>query len=288
MWSLRRSVGTDWGLRCQLFLRLVRGVALPSLFYGAPCWASVMSVGARLEELDRVLATASRMAFGLERFTSTEGSLVMGGLGPARLHIMRSLIRYLYRYRRAELIRDLPSSVHRSYVTPLEIGRAWFRRAVLSRTTVDPLRSRPRLVLHHIDDALRTEWRRRWHSADTGRFLHDLIDRSGEPWVPEDVHRCRRPEMVLVARFMTGHCHLGNFSLPREDYSEDCPLCGEPYSRVHFLTECVDLADLRSRWLESSVWGRRGLRGLAWHDCFRLGRFLLGVRALLSCPVDHD
>ena len=177
-----------------------------------------------------MLATASRMAFGLERFTSTEGSLVLGGLGLARHHIKWSLVRYLFRYRRAELVRDLPLSVHRSYCTPVEIGRAWFRRAILARTTVDPLRSRPRLVLDHIDDALRVEWRRRWHSADTGRSLHDLFVDAGEPWVPEDVHRCRRLEMVLVARFMTGHCHLGNFSLPREDYSEDCPLCGEPYS----------------------------------------------------------
>ena len=80
LWSLRWSVGTDWGLQCQLFLRLVYGVALPSLFYRAPCWASVVSMGARLEELDCVLAMASRMAFSLERFTSTEGLLVLGGL----------------------------------------------------------------------------------------------------------------------------------------------------------------------------------------------------------------
>ena len=159
LWSLRQSVGTDWGLQCQLFLQLVRRVALPSLFYGAPCWASVVSVGARLEELDHVLATASRMAFSLERFTSTEGSLVLGGLSPARLHILRSLVHYLFRYRRAELIRDLPSPVHRSYATPVEIGRAWFRQAVLACSLVDPLRSRPQLVMDHIDTALRADWR---------------------------------------------------------------------------------------------------------------------------------
>ena len=125
--------------------------------------------------------------------------------------------------------------------------------------------------------------------ANTERFLHDLFEDASEPWVPEDVHHCRRPEMLQVARFMTGHCHLGNFRLPRENYSEDCPLCGELYSRVHFLTECVALSDLRSRWLASSAWGRGGLRGLVWHDCSRFGHFLLGVRDLiLSLDVFHE
>lgn len=31
----------DWGLQCQLFLWLIRGVTLSSLFYGAPYWALV-------------------------------------------------------------------------------------------------------------------------------------------------------------------------------------------------------------------------------------------------------
>ena len=69
--------------------------------------------------------------------------------------------------------------------------------------------------------------------------------------MPKDIAHCCRSEMVQVARFITGHCHLGNFCLPREDHSEDCPLCGEPYSRIHFLTECEALADLWSQWLVS-------------------------------------
>ena len=143
-----------------------------------------------------MLATASRMAFSLERFTSTAGSLVLGGLSPARLHILRSLVHYLFRYRRAELIRDLPSSVHQSYVTPMDIGRAWFRRAVLARSSVDPLWLRPRLLMDHIDTTLRAKWRRRWHAADTGRFLYDLFKDAGKAWMPEDIARCHRPEMV--------------------------------------------------------------------------------------------
>ena len=205
LWSLRRSVGTDWALQCQPFLRLVRGVSLASLFYGAPCWASVVSVGAQLEELDRVLATASHMAFSLERFTSIERSLVLGGLSPARLHILRSLVRYLFRYRRAELIQDLPFSVHRSYATLVEINRAWFRREVLARSSLDLLRSQPQLVMDHIDIALRAKWRWRWHAADTGRFLHDLFEDVGQAWMPKAVAHCRRLEMVQLARFMTGH-----------------------------------------------------------------------------------
>ena len=124
--------------------------------------------------------------------------------------------------------------------------------------------------------------------ADTGRFLHDLFEDAGEAWMPEDIAHCRRPEMVQVARFMTGHCHLGNFCLPQEDHSEDCPLCGEPYSRIHFLTECEALADLRSQWLAPSAWGRGGLWGLVWHDCFRFGRFLMGVRDLISSLDGSD
>ena len=160
---------------------------MPSLFYGAPCWAPVVSVGARFVELDHVLATASCMTFSLERFTSIEVSLVLVGLSLARLHILRSLVHYLFRYRRAELIQNLPSSVHRSYTTPVEIGRAWFRQVVLTHSSVDPLRSWPWLVMDHIDIALRAECRRRWHAADTGRFLHDLFEDAREAWVPEDV-----------------------------------------------------------------------------------------------------
>ena len=56
------------------FLRMVWGAIIPALFYGAPCWASVLCSSGRLAQLDRVLALASRLAFGLERTTSGEVS----------------------------------------------------------------------------------------------------------------------------------------------------------------------------------------------------------------------
>ena len=58
---------------------------------------------------------------------------------------------------------------------------------------------------------------------------------------------------------MFRHCHLGNFNLLRTDYFEDSSLCKECYSHVHFVMECMALANLQSRWLESFVWGQRGL-----------------------------
>ena len=107
--------------------------------------------------------------------------------------------------------------------------------------------------------------------------------------MPKDVHHCYWLEMVQVARFMTGHCHLGTFRILRENYSEGCPLCGEPFSHVHCVTECVALTDLQSRWLASFAWGWSGLRGLVWHDCSQFGHFLLGVRdPILSLDVFHE
>ena len=71
-------------------------------------------MGARLEKLDRMLAMALRMAFILARFTSTEGSLVLGGLSPAYGCTSCAPLFVIYSGTgRAELIRDLPSSVHR-------------------------------------------------------------------------------------------------------------------------------------------------------------------------------
>ena len=64
LWALHRGIGLGWGFHPLLFLRLVRGVIVPLLFYAAPCWAAVLGVETRLIELDRVMALASRMAFG--------------------------------------------------------------------------------------------------------------------------------------------------------------------------------------------------------------------------------
>ena len=180
--------------------------------------------------------------------------MVLGGLSPARLHILRSLVHYLFRYKRAELIRELLSSVHRSYATPVEIGRAWFRRAVLACSSVDPLRSRPRLVMDHIDTAFRAEWQQRWHAADTGCFLHDLFKDAREAWMPEDIARYHRPELVLVARFMTGPVILAIFAYRGRTTLRTVHCVGSPTRGSIFLQSV-------RRWRISNCSGWRCLPG---------------------------
>ena len=95
LWLVRRLGGRAWGTHPHLFLALVQGVVLPLLFFGAPCWASVLRHSSRLSHVDAILAMAARMAYRLERTTSTEASLALAGILPARQQILRSLLCYL-------------------------------------------------------------------------------------------------------------------------------------------------------------------------------------------------
>ena len=76
-----------------------------------------------LDQLDSVFALASRIAFGLERTTSTKIALIIAGLMPSRQQILRNLRSYMMRKRRPQLTGDLSIPVHRNYVLPLELGR---------------------------------------------------------------------------------------------------------------------------------------------------------------------
>ena len=118
------------------------------------------------------------------------------------------------------------------------------------------------MIRESIDEALVAEWQRHWRSANTGRTLFALLDRAGEPWMPEDARCCRRMKMVLVARYMVGHCHLGPFGIPREDELEDCPLCGDLYLEDHFIYDCAALRDVPGRWLDVGS-RNRGLAGVS-------------------------
>ena len=69
---------------------------------------------------------------------------------------------------------------------PVELGRAWLRREVLRSTAIDLERTHWQVIRESIDEALVVEWQCRWRSANTGRTLFALLDRAGEPWMPED------------------------------------------------------------------------------------------------------
>ena len=142
------------------------------------------------------------------------------------------------------------------------------------------------MIRESIDEALVVEWQRRWCSANTGPTLFALLDRAGEPWVLEDASCCRRMEMVLVARYMMGHCHLGPFEMPREDELKDCPLCGELYLEDHFIYECAALRHVQVRWLGVEGRGIGDLWGLVWRRCSQLGTFLRVVREWLVALED--
>ena len=157
LWALYRGISLGWGVLPLLFLRLVRGVIVPLLFYVAPCWAAVLGVETRLTELDRAMALASWMAFGFKRSTSIEASLAMGGLGPARMHITRALVIYLCRCRCMELCRSPFLYVHHSYVTPVELGKAWLLWEVLQSTAIDMERTHWRVICESIDETLVAE-----------------------------------------------------------------------------------------------------------------------------------
>ena len=146
-----------------------------------------------MSKLDSILALTSRMAYGLERFTSTEASLVLAGLMLARQQILQSLIYYMLRRHWAALVQDHRSlTTHHSYVTSVELGRAWFQHHVRGQTLMRTLPIQQRLLKRDIEKALLREWQQRWSLTMTGRQLFDIMGIVGSGWLPRDVVEARR------------------------------------------------------------------------------------------------
>ena len=260
---------------------MVSGAIVPTLFFGAPCWALVVHHQKILAELDSVLAMSAKFAFGLECNTSTEVSLAIAGILPARLHIIRQTLRYFVRRRREELFRD-PTPIHRFYVTPMELGRWWFHRFVRGRTLRDPPPQLTRPILNGIVCALRAEWQCRWDVSDTGSALRAIHAHIGCGWRPVDIDRCSQLELTLVARFIMGHCHLHDFAFPWDfDELADCPWCGDAFSRSHMLWDYIGLTSERAAVLQ--VGSHVGdLEWVARHRASSLGKFLIRARSVLA------
>ena len=103
-----------------------------------------------------------------------------------------------------------------------------------------PLPRRRRLIFEGVDRGLRLELQWSWEASDHDRLLYEVFPRVGREWQPLDIDWVPRRGVTLVARFLTGHCHLGGFSLPWDSLeSVPCPLCGGEFSREHLLWECL-------------------------------------------------
>ena len=285
LWLVRRLGGRAWGLHPHLFLRIVQGVVFPLLFFGVPCWASVLCHSSRLSQVDAVLAMAARMAYRLERTTSVEASLALVGILPARQQILRRLLCYLWRHDR-EALTATGALVPMHHTLASELGRVFFQRSVRGQTISPHPFTRRAIVLGGIDRALRKEWQRRWQTSTQGVALRAVLPRVGVQWRLEEAAGLGSTwDLTLVARFLTGHCHLGTFQPPwheDEDWVE-CPFCDVAFTRIHLVWECRGVIDERTRCLGGTLpdhvgdWSILLRRGAA-----RLGRFLRMVGLLID------
>ena len=88
--------------------------------------------------------------------------------------------------------------------------------------------------------------------------------------------------LTLTARFLTCHCHFGDFSMPwGADVETVCPFCGDIFSRAHMLWECSRLTRERAVLVAGVDLIHVGdLPWFAAHRVRQLGRFLVAARQL--------
>ena len=100
----------------------------------------------------------------------------------------------------------------------------------------------------------------------------------------------RREDWTRVARFLTRHYHLGNWSPSRDkDIDERCPLCLESFSREHLIWDCEKLDMVRSATLgQFSDRERWNLARLSWVGSAPLGRFLRGAHEVFGRLCDES
>ena len=198
------------------------------------------------------MALAARMAYRLERTTSTEALLAFAGILPARQQILRRLLRYLWR-RDREALTATHDPIPERHVLPSELGRVFFQRSVLGQTLSTSLPTRRAIVFGGIDQALHEEWQRRWRTSTTGATLHEVLPRVGGQWQLEDSGSGSTWDFTLAARFFTGHCHIGDFQTPwhEDEAGVGCPFCDETFTRVHLVWECIGVTRER----EECLWG---------------------------------
>ena len=289
LWSMRRIVGKRWGAAPGVLLRLIHQVVLARLFYGVECWGTVIRSEQVLKMLDRVLGTSARLAMGLNRFTSTDAALVVAGLMPARLQILRRICRFMIRNHRYDFVSYGQEQPHDTFLLPREVAISWFRRSVLHRGfLLDPPPVRPHLLLSAVDRGLRHDWNSQWTSTQGVEDARLVFPVAGSPWMSDYIRD--RGAFTLLMRFLVSDVYLGSLHLPQDDvYDVCCPICGEDLNRRHILEECRGL--ILERTLLSNDIPMATLSDLGWlarsHER-PLSRFLLAVQARFAAAGGMD
>ena len=142
---------------------------------------------------------------------------------------------------------------------------------------------RHRIIYEGIDRAIKAEWSRKWAVSETGSALREIVTMVGQTWMPRDASRGSRLDLLETARFITGHCHVGAFTVPWHiDEWAICPWCGDDFTREHILWECRALSHERRAFLGEAE--SREFESLGQFVLFyglRIGRFLRAVGGVL-------
>ena len=78
--SIKRGLGTMWGLHPTIVRRMVDAVIIPTLFYACPIWCSAVCHVSCLTPLDRVLRQCSIAVMGLFRIVALDSALVLSSI----------------------------------------------------------------------------------------------------------------------------------------------------------------------------------------------------------------
>ena len=287
LWSMRRIVGKRWGAAPGVFLRLIHQVVLTRLFYGAECWGTVIKSEQVLKMLDRVLGISARLAMGLNRFTPTDTALVVAGIMPARLQILRRICRFMIRNHRYDFVSYGQDQPRDTFLLPREVATSWFRRSVLHRgLLLDPPPVRPHLLLSALDRGLRQDWNSQWSSAPGVDDARVVFPVAGFSWMSDSIRD--RSAFTLLMRFLVSDVYLGSLHLPQDDlYDVCCPICGMDLDRRHILEDCRGLIMERTLLFRDVPEFRLSDLGWLARSCERpLSRFLLAVQARFAAAGD--
>lgn len=197
------------------FVLMVRGIIFRALLCRAPCWASVLCLSRHIAQLDAILVLACQLAFGLEWTTLSKACRALVGLFSACQYIMQSIVGYLQCQHRSALQTTSFPHMLKHYIIPQELGKAWFIQAIRGHKLITLIPQRSRSIYEGVDRTLTLELQQRQAVLDHGKMLYENSLRVGMEWHPWDIDQVPLRGVTLVPRFLTRHCHLGFFFIPR-------------------------------------------------------------------------